>query len=53
MTDILKVLLVTIVYGLFFSLIAFATYYTGSAWCLWGLLLAPDLQVKIKTSNKE
>ena len=34
-------LYVALIYLGFFSLIAFATYFTGSAWCLLALLCTP------------
>jgi hypothetical protein len=34
----------TTIYLLFFGLIAFATYYTSSAYCLWALLLTPSIK---------
>lgn len=30
---------------MFFSLIGFAIHYTGSAWCLWALVLIPSYEI--------
>jgi len=38
------------IYVAFFGLIAAATFFTGSANCLWALLLTPDVKVG---KNKE
>lgn len=40
------IFLAAFVYFAFFSLIGLATYFTNSAWCLWALLLTPNLKLK-------
>ncbi|MFW6377586.1 MAG: hypothetical protein ACOCZ5_02965 [bacterium] len=39
----MKYFSMALIYLGFFTLITFATWYTKSAWCLWALVLAPDL----------
>lgn len=35
----------SIVYVSFFSLIGAAVWFTGSAWCLWALVLTPGVKI--------
>lgn len=39
----MKYFAIAIIYTAFFGLIFGATYVTGSAWCLWALILTPSV----------
>lgn len=46
-----EILFAAIIYICFFGLIAFAVWYTHSAYCLWALLLLPSLKAKKDGEN--
>ena len=39
----MKYLAMALIYIAFFSLIGAAVWFTGSAWCLWALVLTPSM----------
>ena len=44
--DDMKFLSAALIYLGFFTLVGGAVYLTGSAWCLWALVLSPTLSFK-------
>ena len=50
----MKYFSVALIYIAFFTLIGGAVYFTGSAWCLWALVLTPSFNEKgEKTQEKQ
>lgn len=46
MKDVLVMFGIVLLYLGFLSLVAWAVWFTGSAWCLWALLLTPSMRYK-------
>lgn len=46
MKDVMMMLLIVTMYAMFLTCVLTAVWYTGSAWCLWALLLVPSVRYK-------